>query len=119
MSELRIRRYRVRRDVASLAEVKGRPEAGSIIVTGRVLVLHCPACGALQFTPREVTGHDEAPNVLEPIQCGAGFCRRCGVWFRIVTGEAQLVAPEGGAAVAIPDKLARAGVARPAPLKAE
>jgi len=113
MPDIRIAAYRARRDVASMADVGGRVPAGDIIVRGAVILLGCPCCTALQFAARAVTGFDEAPNVLEPVQCGAGACRRCGVWFRIVTGRPELVERPPGRALAIPAALRVAGVREP------
>lgn len=90
---LRITRYRLRQDANSLSEAyaKGNSEFGDIVQSGRVSILRCPACAAIQFTPQAVTGLPEAPNLLTPIHCGAGTCRRCGKWFIIHTGVPRLV----------------------------
>lgn len=93
MRDLRITTYRLRQDVTSLgaAYAAGQLAPGDIVQRGPVAIVRCPACAALQFTPQIATGHPEAPDLLAPIRCGAGTCRRCGVWFRIHTGRAQIV----------------------------
>lgn len=90
---VRIARYRLRQDVTSLgsAYAAGEMTYGDIIQRGPVAILRCPACAALQFTPQVVTGHQDAPNLLTPIHCGAGTCRRCGRWFIIHTGMPRFV----------------------------
>lgn len=90
---LRITRYRLRQDVSSMSEAyaKGNLAFEDIVRSGRVAILRCPACAAIQFTPQPVTGLPEAPNLLVPIHCGAGTCRRCGKWFIIHTGVPRLV----------------------------
>lgn len=110
MADLRIPAYRMRRDITSLAACGGRLPPGDILLSGRVLILHCPACLSLQFAARTVSGHDAAPNILQPVQCGAGFCRKCGVWFRLVTGRPEIVPAPTAASVAIPDALQAIGV---------
>jgi uncharacterized protein YbaR (Trm112 family) len=90
---LRIARYRLRADVTSLgaAYAAGALESGDIVQRGPVAILRCPACAALQFTAQVATGYADAPNLLTPIHCGAGTCRRCGRWFIIHTGVPRLV----------------------------
>ena len=108
-------RYKVRRDVASLAEIGGKVAPGEIIVhkTGNLL-LNCPKCGKIQFAAAKLEGSDEAPNIMAPIQCGSGYCQRCGVWFRIVTGKPEILeAPPGREPLDIPKELLQAGVKRP------
>ncbi len=107
-------RYRVRRDVTSLSEIGGRVARGDIIVhrSGNLL-LNCPACGKVQFTAARLEGSDEAPDIMQPIQCGAGYCHRCGVWFRIVTGKPEIVEAPPRKRAAIPEALRRAGVTEP------
>lgn len=107
-------RYRVRRDVTSLQEIGGKVSPGEIIIhrSGNLL-LNCPKCGKIQFTANRLEGSDEAPDVVQPIQCGGGYCKRCGVWFRIITGQAEIVAAPEKSAVAIPDRLQSAGVTPP------
>jgi uncharacterized protein YbaR (Trm112 family) len=89
----RVPQYRLRQDVSSMSEAyaNGNLLFGDIIQSGRVAILRCPACAAIQFTPQAVTGLPEAPNLLKPIHCGAGTCRRCGKWFVIHTGAPRLV----------------------------
>jgi uncharacterized protein YbaR (Trm112 family) len=90
---LRIARYRLRADVTSLSEAygTGAMAVGDIVQRGAVAILRCPACAALQFTAQTATGHLDAPNLLKPIHCGAGTCRRCGRWFIIHTGLPRFV----------------------------
>lgn len=89
----RIAHYRIRQDVASLgaAYAVGGLAQGDIVQRGQVAILRCPACAALQFTAQVATGHADAPNLLTPIHCGAGTCRRCGKWFVIHTGVPRFV----------------------------
>lgn len=119
MVDLRIQTYRVRRDITSLAACGGRLPPGDILLSGRVLILHCPACQSLQFAARTVSGHDAAPNVLQPVQCGAGFCRKCGVWFRILTGRPEIVPAPMSVAVPVSDALRASGVRPPPKLGVE
>ena len=109
-----IDRYTVDPVATSLELVGGRVPRGTIIRSGAVLVLACPACGKLQFTPNQITGPDLAPTIADPIHCGAGYCKRCGIWFRIVAGRPELLpAPPAKPPTPIPVALARAGVAAP------
>jgi len=108
-------RYHVRRDVQSLQETGGKVAPGEIIVhrTG-TLLLNCPKCGKVQFVAAKLEGSDQAPDIMKPIQCGAGYCNRCGVWFKIVTGRPIIVEEVPVVKQAeIPDVLKRAGVKRP------
>ena len=56
-----------------------------------VTVLCCPQCGKLQWTSVSITGPDNAPTLVEPVTCGAGFCTRCAVRFTIEQGEARIL----------------------------
>lgn len=108
-------RYHVRRDVKSLAEIGGKVGPGEIIIhkTGNLL-LNCPKCGKVQFATAQLEGSDEAPDIMTPIQCGSGYCHRCGVWFRIVTGQPEIIEdPPERESTNIPDELRNAGVKSP------
>lgn len=113
---MKVERYRVRRDVASLQETGGRVVGGDIIVhrTGAIL-LNCPACGRMQFTTHALEGSDAAPDIIGPVQCGSGHCTRCGVWFQIVTGVPRILEAPSAARprISISEALRRAGVVPP------
>lgn len=51
------------------------------------VVLNCPECRAMQFTHAKNVGTPEIPTLSKPILCGAGHCRRCGIWFSVINGE--------------------------------
>lgn len=88
-------------------------EPGAIIVTrGGVSILGCPACGKMQFAAAVPSGPAAAPHITRPIQCGSGFCKRCGEWFRIINGVPERVPPAERPVPAIPPALAAAGVRR-------
>jgi hypothetical protein len=89
----RIARYQIRSDASSLgaAYSSGQMQPGDIVQRGPVAILRCPACAAMQFTAQVATGNPDAPNLLTPIHCGAGTCRRCGRWFIIHTGQPRFV----------------------------
>lgn len=111
----RVARYQLREDARKLADVGGRLPPGDIIDTGRgVVLLACPACAKIQFAAGQVTGPPTAPHVATPIHCGNGYCRRCGIWFRIMNGRPQKVAPVEPERVKISDMLKQGGV-KPAP----
>ena len=76
------------------------------------IILTCPACHAMQFALAKVSGTDERPTLDRPVHCGAGHCRRCGIWFTITDGVAALAAPPTQATTEVPARLARAGVHR-------
>ena len=99
-----------------LSDIGGFLAPGQIMQhrNGTVVFLTCPACGKMQWTPGKVSGHPDAPTIDRPIQCGAGFCTRCAVWFRIANGKAIAVAPPArDETERIPPSLLRAGVRRP------
>ena len=76
-------------------EKRPNPRPGEIVRHrgGRVVILRCPACAALQFYAVEMTGPDEAPTFVRPVRCSAGSCRDCGVWFLVVEGAVGPVEP--------------------------
>lgn len=106
--------YRVLDGISSLAERRS-PGRGDIIrhASGAV-VLRCPKCAALQFTRADVLNNPDAPTLDRPIQCGSGYCKRCGIWFAIRNGVASEVEEPKRSERKIPERLARAGV-HPAP----
>ena len=77
------------------------------------LLLNCPACNSMQFTCDQLKGTDDKPTLDGPIHCGAGFCKRCGVWFAIKNGKSFVAKAPVRDNVLIPDKLKNAGVKRP------
>jgi hypothetical protein len=100
-------------------------EGGQAVKRGEIMkhrsgavIIRCPRCNALQFTAADVQGPPDAPTLSKPIQCGAGTCKRCGVWFRIAAGKAIPADPATAQpSKPIPEKLARAGVKAPPMIK--
>lgn len=82
----------------------------------KMVILNCPECNAMQFTAAKNIGTVERPTLSKPIQCGAGHCRRCGIWFSVVNGETVIHDddPRDKPASFLPRKLRKAGV-RPPP----
>jgi len=97
------------------AAARPRPRVGEIVrhPNGLVLLIVCPACRALQFVRAGVAGPADAPTVDRPVQCGAGVCRACGVWFGVASGVTVQAQPPAAATVRVSDSLARAGVHPP------
>lgn len=113
---LRVTRYQLREDARRLSDVGGRLPPGDIIDTGRgVVLLACPACAKIQFAAGQVTGPAAFPHVATPIHCGNGYCRRCGIWFRVMNGRPQLVDPVERARPKISDMLQQGWVKPPPP----
>ena len=110
-----VARYTADPAATSMDLVSGRVARGTIVRSGAVLVLACPACAKMQFTAHAMTGPPDAPTVSEPIHCGAGYCKRCGVWFRIDAGVPEVMGapPEPTPERPIPQRLRDAGVAIP------
>jgi|GEM_PF-4653239 uncharacterized protein YbaR (Trm112 family) len=77
-----------------------------------VLILHCPACRSLQFAAADLSGTEDAPTT-SPIHCGAGTCKKCGIWFRIIDGHAAVVPEPDRPKTPISETLAAAGVKPP------
>ena len=77
------------------------------------VVLRCPACNAMQFARAKVMNSDETPTLDQPIQCGAGHCKKCGVWFTVKNGRAQKAEKPKPKKTELPDKLKKAGVGPP------
>ena len=102
----------------SMAE-KARLLPGEIMKHGSgTILLNCPACNSVQFAKATVIGSDILPSLDKAIQCGSGFCRRCGVWFRIIDGKTVEQDAPVRVDTVIPEKLAAAGVTK-APSLAE
>lgn len=60
-------------------EANPRVQLGEIMVhTSGNLLLNCPKCHALQFSPLEVVGDKKTPTLRGVVTCGSGYCRRCG-----------------------------------------
>jgi hypothetical protein len=96
------------REMDSIRKVT--PSLGEVMrQRSNVLVLRCPACRALQFTAASISGPDDSPTT-SPIHCGAGTCKRCGIWFKLVDGRAALVPAPVDPTPPVPAKLAEAGV---------
>ena len=75
------------------------------------LILNCPKCNSVQFTRARMSGTDETPTIEEPIQCGGGYCDKCGIWFQVKNGRTLPVEVEQNSdGVEIPKKLRDAGV---------
>jgi len=106
-------------DQASLAH---SPRVGQVARrdTG-VVVLRCPECRALQFAYSPISGPDDKPTLAKPIQCGAGHCKRCGIWFSIVAGKTIVHDddPREKPVRSLPKKLTKAGVHWPPKVKVE
>jgi uncharacterized protein YbaR (Trm112 family) len=114
MTDLKIQRYHVLVGVSSLAAAGGLlPPGGIIVARNSVSILGCPACGKMQFVAGVPTGPAEAPHLQRPVQCGSGYCKRCGVWFRILNGAPEILPNQVRAAAVVPARLAQAGVRRP------
>jgi hypothetical protein len=100
---------------------KGVPGKGVILKhrTGAV-VLRCPKCNALQFAHSPVGGHVRAPTLSKPIQCGAGHCNRCAIWFTVDAGKTVIVeGPPAKRSTPVPTRLRKAGVRPPPKLPPE
>jgi len=116
-NDLKVPSYRLRGDAKKLADVGGMLPAGDIIDTGRgVLLLACPACAKIQFAAGEVTGLQTHPTVSRPIHCGNGYCQKCGVWFRVMSGKPEIIEEPKREPTTISDMLKRAGV-KPPPVR--
>ena len=114
MTDFRVTCYRLRTDARRLSDVGGRLPDGDIIDTGRgVVLLACPACAKIQFAAGAVTGPPDFPHVATPIHCGNGYCKRCGIWFRVMNGRPQAIPPAPPKKVTISDMLTRGGVKAP------
>jgi hypothetical protein len=102
-------------------EQRPRPAPGEIIKhRSGAVVLCCPVCNAMQFAHAPITGTDDAPTIAKPIQCGAGNCKRCGIWFSIDAGKTVVVAgPTDKLPREMPTKLVDAGVKPPPKLPDE
>jgi len=74
-----------------------------------LLVLHCPACRSVNMAATDLSGTEAAPTT-GLIHCGAGGCKKCGVWFRLIDGLAVLVPAPDPPKHPIPEELAEAGV---------
>ncbi len=89
----------------------GLPVRGEIVRhRSGAVVLRCPACNSIQFAHSPITGPDDAPTLLKPIQCGAGNCKRCGVWFSVDAGKTVITEAPETPVRPIPAKLRRGGV---------
>jgi len=108
-------RFSILVGVDNLADCGGRLPKGKILVhSSGNFILRCPACGAMQFTTGKLSGTPDHPTIDRAVHCGAGICKRCGVWFRVQGGVAVPDSePSSSQAKDIPDALRRAGV-RPA-----
>lgn len=84
------------------------------------IILNCPACNSVQFARSRMSGSDDAPTIDEPIQCGSGYCDKCGIWFQVKNGQTLPVEVEQNSdGVEIPKKLRDAGVHPPPKLPPE
>jgi uncharacterized protein YbaR (Trm112 family) len=79
--------------------------------SGTVL-LNCPACNSLQFAKASVISSDILPSLDRAIQCGSGFCKRCGVWFRIIDGKTIEQEKQNPKTIPLPKILVDAGVTK-------
>jgi uncharacterized protein YbaR (Trm112 family) len=114
--EFKIKRYRLREDACKLADVGGQLPPGEIIDTGRgVVLLACPACTKIQFAAGTVMGPPDNPHLATAVHCGNGYCKRCGIWFRIMNGRPQALEPQERKRPRIPELLKRNGVTPPPP----
>jgi len=50
-------------------------------------MLNCPACGALQFTAKQVEGDDDSPTLRGVVVCGNGGCVKCKASFTSTAGR--------------------------------
>lgn len=102
--------FRVIPGVDSLGQ-RPRPGRGDIIAhKSGAVVLRCPKCAALQFTRATVLNDPATPTLDRAIQCGSGYCKKCGIWFSIRNGQASEVEPPPPKKTTLPDKLKKAGV---------
>ncbi len=114
MTDLKVTKYHLRGDAKKLADVGGMLPPGDIIDTGRgVLLLACPACAKIQFAAGEVTGLPTHPTISRPIHCGNGYCQRCGIWFRVMSGKPEVIDEPQREKPTIKDMLKKAGVKSP------
>lgn len=99
-------------------ENRPRLTKGEILVhkNGSVL-LNCPACNALQFARLDVIGDDEKPTIRGAVHCGAGYCKKCGVWFTVSGGQTREATEPVSKTVPISVKLVKAGVKPPPMIK--
>ncbi len=92
----------------------GLPTKGEIIKhSSGAIVLRCPVCNAMQFAHSPVSGPDDAPTLSKAIQCGAGTCKRCGVWFAVDAGKTIIKDNPKVEPTPLPTKLRKAGVKPP------
>ena len=95
-------------------EKRPRLSQGEMLIhkNGSIL-LNCPACNALQFARVEVIGDKKKPTIRGVVHCGAGHCKRCGVWFSVSGGRTTQETEPVKKSVVISTKLKVAGVKRP------
>ena len=106
--------YSILKDVTSLQQRRA-PGRGDIIAhASGAVILRCPKCAAVQFTRADILNSPDAPTLDRPVQCGAGHCKKCGVWFSINKGRAIPSEPVAKKPPRLPETLVRAGV-RPPP----
>ena len=92
---------------------QGMPDKNQIVRhKSGAIILRCPKCNAVQFTCSEITGPDDAPTLKKMIQCGAGMCKKCGVWFGITAGKTIYPDTIKTQLTPIPEKLSNAGIKR-------
>lgn len=98
----------------STLEERPRLKMGEIMRhrSGAVL-FRCPKCNALQFSHVGISGNDGFPTLSKGVQCGAGMCKKCAIWFTVKSGTTVLSnQPEEKEPRPMPDKLTDAGVHR-------
>lgn len=66
----------------------------------------------MQFACSKLIGTPEMPTLENAIHCGAGHCKRCGIWFTIQNGKTVITEQPVKGQIPLTDKLKEAGVKR-------
>ena len=66
----------------------------------------------MQFAASKLIGTPEVPTLESVIHCGAGHCKKCGIWFKVQNGKTVISEEPVIEKVPLSDKLREAGVKR-------
>ena len=67
----------------------------------------------MQFAASKLIGTPEMPTLESVIHCGAGHCKKCGIWFTVQNGKTVVCEKPEVNKIPISDKLKAPGVKRP------
>ena len=102
--------FKVVPGVEELGKMPHIRQGDILIHKSGAVILRCPACNAMQFGRAKVLNSPETPTLDQPLQCGSGHCKKCGVWFSIRNGKAEPSEKPEHKKTELPDKLVKAGV---------